>query len=417
MLKSRPKAWRPLRVLFLTSVVLLAACGDKEPQQQAGGGMKVPVSAITVSTAPTALYQDLPGRVEAIKEAQIRARVTGILEDINFQQGTDVTEGQHLFSIDPDTYQALRDQAAAQLMNAQAEAKSAAALAQRYQVLIKENAVSRQEYDDAMARNSQAQAAIAAARANLKTAEINLGYTKVTSPINGRIGKAIVTEGALVNANEGTHLATVQQLDRVYVDIRRPASELMSLRNAMASGELTQDAEGAKVKALFDDNTEYGESGELLFSGVSVDPSTGQINLRAEFANPDNLLLPGMFVRVRLQNGVDEKAILVPTQAIQYSNAGATSVYVIKEGAAAPVPVKVGTTYGDHILVNSGLNAGDELIVAGFQKIGPGVPVQPTPWKSGPTSTSNAEESAEAAPAKNDGAEQAQGQDAAKASE
>ncbi|NHC62460.1 efflux RND transporter periplasmic adaptor subunit [Paenalcaligenes suwonensis] len=417
MLKSRPKAWRPLRVLFLTSVVLLAACGDKDPQQQAGGGMKVPVSVVTVSTAPTALYQDLPGRVEAIKEAQIRARVTGILEEINFKQGTDVTEGQHLFSIDPDTYQALRDQAAAQLQNAQADAKAAASLAQRYQILIKENAVSRQDYDNAMARNAQAQAAIAAAQANLKTAEINLGYTKVTSPINGRIGKAIVTEGALVNAAEGTQLATVQQLDRVYVDIRRPASELMSLRNAMAAGELTQDAEGAKVTALFDDNSQYDQTGELLFSGVSVDPSTGQINLRAEFANPDNILLPGMFVRVRLQNGVDEKAILVPTQAIQYSNGGATSVFVVKEGVVAAVPVKVGTTYGDKILVNTGLTAGDELIVAGFQKIGPGVPVQPTPWKSGPTSTENAEESAEAAPAQDSDAEQAQGQDAAKASE
>ncbi|MCQ9616266.1 efflux RND transporter periplasmic adaptor subunit [Paenalcaligenes niemegkensis] len=377
---SRPKAWHPLRVVLLSSVVLLVACSDKPDEQQAQAP-GFPVSVVTVQSQPTTLFAELPGRVEAIKEAQIRARVTGIVDEINFQQGSDVKEGELLFSIDPDTYEAQRDQLAAQVENAIADSKVSASLSERYTRLIKENAVSRQEYENAMARNAQAQAAITAARANLKAAEINLSYTKVVSPISGRIGRSEITEGALVSSTEGTHLATVQQLDRVYVDVTRPASELHSLRKAVAEGKIKQDADGAKVRALLDDGTTYDEIGSLLFSGVAVDPGTGQVSLRAEFPNPDHLLLPGMFVRVRIDQGVDENALLVPTQAIQYSSSGATSVMVVNEGVVAAVPVQVGANYGDRIIVTQGLESGAQVIVEGFQKIGPGSPVEPKPWK------------------------------------
>src|SRR5690606_27893178 len=258
----------------------------------------------------------------------------------------------------------------------------AASLADRYTRLIKENAVSRQEYENAMARNAQAEAAIAAARANLKAAEINLGYTKVESPISGRIGRSEITEGALVSATEGTHLATVQQLDRVYIDITRPASELHSLRKAVAEGRIKQDENGAQVQARLDDGSVYGETGSLLFSGVAVDPGTGQISLRAEFPNPDHLLLPGMFVRVSINQGVDENALLIPEQAVQYSSSGAASVMVVnEEGVVAAVPVRVGANYGERIMITEGLKQGDQVVVEGFQKIGPGATVKPMPWQ------------------------------------
>ena len=345
-------------------------------------GPELSVSVVTVQSEPTVVFAELPGRVEAIKEAQIRARVTGIVDAINFEQGSDVEEGELLFSIDPDTYQAQRDQFAAQLQNAIADAKVSASLANRYTRVIEENAVSRQEYENAMARNAQAEAAIAAARANLKAADINLSYTKVTSPIDGRIGRSEITEGALVNATEGTHLATVQQLDRVYVDVTRPASELHSLRKAVAEGRIKQDENGAKVVARLDDGSIYDEAGRLLFSGVAVDPGTGQISLRAEFPNPDHLLLPGMFVRVRIDQGVDENALLVPAQAVQYASSGATSVMTVTDGVVAAVPVRVGGTYGDRVMIYEGLEPGAQIIVEGFQKIGPGATVQPIPWKS-----------------------------------
>lgn len=385
MLTSRPKLWLPLRVTLLSSVLLLVACGDDSAPQQ-GQMPSFPVSVVTVQSEPTTLYAELPGRVEAIKEAQIRARVTGIVDAINFEQGSDVEEGELLFSIDPDTYQAQRDQFAAQLQNAIADAKVAASLADRYTRLIKENAVSRQEYENAMARNAQAEAAIAAARANLKAAEINLGYTKVESPISGRIGRSEITEGALVSATEGTHLATVQQLDRVYIDITRPASELHSLRKAVAEGRIKQDENGAQVQARLDDGSVYGETGSLLFSGVAVDPGTGQISLRAEFPNPDHLLLPGMFVRVSINQGVDENALLIPGQAVQYSSSGAASVMVVnEEGVVSAVPVRVGANYGERIMIVEGLKQGDQVVVEGFQKIGPGATVKPMPWQGNST--------------------------------
>lgn len=369
---------RQVRFVLLCSLFALAACGEKP--QQAMGEMKVPVSVITVEPAATEIYVELPGRVEAIKDAQIRARVNGIVNEINFEQGGDVKEGQLLFTIDPAPYVAARDQAAAQLKNAEADVRTARLLAQRYSKLIKANAVSRQEYDNAVAQAGQADAAVAAAKANLKAADINLGYTKVVSPIDGRIGKSLVTEGALVSASAATQMATVQQLDRVYVDITRSTTQLAQLRRAMDEGILKQAGDPA-AQVLLEDGSAYKHQGKLLFSGVSVDPTTGQVNLRAEFDNPEQILLPGMYVRVRLQQGVDEKALLVPEQAIQRTSDGLSSLMVVKEGKVQPVAVSVGSQVKGKSIIYKGLNPGDVVVVEGFQKIRPGAAVQPIPWK------------------------------------
>lgn len=368
------------RLAVLFSVLILVACGD--PPAQGPGGMKVPVSVVTVEPKSATVTVDLPGRVSALQDAQVRARVTGIVTAINFEQGSDVKEGQHLFTIDPAPYRAVRDQAAAQLQRAQADARSARLLANRYARLVKDRAVSQQEYDNAMAAAAQADAAVAAAKAALQSADIDLGYTKVVSPIAGRIGKAYVTEGALVSAAEATLLADVQSFEDVYVDITRSTAQLAQLRKAIASGVLTQSPDGsAQVKVLLEDGAEYDQAGKLLFSGVSVDPSTGQVSLRAEVPNPDQILLPGMYVRVRLNQGVDENALLVPQQAVQRDTNGDSSLVVVQEGAAKTVPVTVGPSVGGSYLITKGVSAGDVVVVEGFQKIRPGAPVAPQPWK------------------------------------
>lgn len=367
-------------MVAVVCTAMLAACG-KKPQQNMGD-MKVPVSVITVQPMRTDVYAQLPGRVEAIKDAQIRARVSGIVTDINFKQGSEVKDGQLLFTIDPAPYRAVRDQAAAQLKRAQADAQSARLLAQRYAKLIDARAVSRQDYDNAMSASAQAQAAVAAAKATLQSAEIDLGYTKVVSPISGRIGKSLVTEGALVSASSATQLATVQQIDRVYVDLTRSTTELAQLRKALASGVLEQTPGGAaKVQVLLEDGSRYSEEGQLLFSGITVDPTTGQVNLRAEFANKNEILLPGMYVRVQLQQGIDEKALLVPQQAVQRTADGRSSLMLVKDGKATPSPVTVGAEIDGKYIITSGLAAGDVVVVEGFQKIRPGAAVQGMPWK------------------------------------
>ncbi len=404
-----------VRVVALSSLLFLAACGEK-PQQAAMGDMKVPVSVVTVQATPAEVTVELPGRVEAIKDAQIRARVTGIVNEINFKQGSDVKAGQLLFTIDPAPYRAVRAQAAAQLQRAEADAKSARLLAQRYAKLIKSNAVSRQEYDNAMAAAGQADAAIAAAKAALQTADIDLGYTKVVSPIAGRIGKSLVTEGALVSASAATQMATVQQLDRVYVDLTRSTTELAQLRRALASGELERSSEeAAKAQAILEDGSIYDKPGELLFSGVTVDPTTGQVNLRAEFPNPDQILLPGMYVRVQLEQGVDEKALLVPQQALQRTADGRSSLMLVKEGKVQVVPVSVGPGINGEWMITKGLSSGDVVVVEGFQKIRPGASVQGIPWKQAAAEQgagSSAAQGGSPAPGPNAGSGNKQAEDA-----
>src|SRR5690606_37187171 len=317
------------------------------------------------------------------EDAEIRARVTGIVQSIDFEQGSTVKAGQLLFTIDPAPYQAARDQAAAQLKNAQASAHTARLLAQRYTALIKQHAVSQQDYDNAVAQARQAEAAVAAAQAALEAAQINLDYTRVTSPIDGRIGKALVTVGALVSATSATSLATVHRLDQVYVDITQPVAQIATLRRQMADGIVKPDANGdAKAEVLLEDGDTYRHSGKLLFSGVAVDPGTGQVNLRALFPNPEQILLPGLYVRVRLVQGVDQQALVIPEQAIQRTADGNSTVVLIKDGKAVFTPVQVGPRTEKGYIIYQGIQAGDQLMVEGFQKVRPGAPVQPMPWKA-----------------------------------
>ncbi|MFA5520352.1 MAG: efflux RND transporter periplasmic adaptor subunit [Castellaniella sp.] len=378
---SHSMGW-PRLVAAFSVVLLLAACKDS-PQSQQPQGMQIPVSVIEVQPQRAEIEVELPGRVEAIKDAEIRARVTGIVEEINFRQGSDVQQGQLLFTIDPAPYEAARDQAAAQLQRAQADVQAATLLANRYSRLIKSNAISRQELDNANAQAAQGRAAVAAAEAALKSAEIDLGYTRVTSPIAGRIGKSLITEGALVSAGAATLMAAVQQIDRVYVDLTRSTAQLAELRRAMESGALRRSSEGnAQATVVLEDGSLYAHRGELLFSGVSVDPSTGQVSLRAVFPNDEQILLPGMYVRVRLQQGVDENALLVPEHAVQRSADGLSTLMLVKDGAISPMAVTLGSRVGTQIMVVAGLQAGDVVVVEGFQKIRPGAPVQPMPWKA-----------------------------------
>ncbi|MFT0531853.1 efflux RND transporter periplasmic adaptor subunit [Castellaniella hirudinis] len=372
---------RALRPLALALLLTLAACGE-QPQQQSMQGMKIPVSVIQVQPQPAIVNTDLPGRVQAIEDAEIRARVTGIVQGIEFEQGGTVKKDQLLFTIDPAPYQAARDQAAAQLQNAQAAAQTARLLAQRYNKLIGQHAISQQDYDNARAQSRQADAAVVAAQAALEAAEINLGYTRVTSPIDGQIGKSLVTVGALVSATQATQLATVHRLDQVYVDITQPVSQISALRRQIADGIVTPDAQGnTQAKVLLEDGGTYRHDGTLLFSGVAVDPGTGQVNLRALFPNPEQILLPGLYVQVRLIQGTDPKALVVPEQAIQRTSDGNSTLVLVKDGKAAFTPVKVGPRVGQGYIIYEGIQAGDQLVVAGFQKIRPGAPVQPMPWQ------------------------------------
>ncbi|OZI71123.1 efflux RND transporter periplasmic adaptor subunit [Bordetella genomosp. 12] len=371
----------PQRVSGLGIVValgwMLAGCGEKPQQSQS-----LPqVAVVTVQPQKASIVSDLPGRVDAVRDAQIRARVTGIVQKILFEQGGDVKENQVLFKIDPASYQASYDQATAQLKQAQADLYSAKLLADRYAPLVKANAVSKQEYDNAVASFRQADAAVAAARAAQTSAKINLGYTDVTSPITGRIGKPLVTEGALVESTSATQMAVVQQLDPVYVDFTQSTSELARLREAFASGQLQKlGPDAARVSIILENGSVYKSPGKLLFTGITVDPSTGNVNLRAEVANPDQVLLPGMYVRVRLDEGVDDKALLVPQQALQRTADGLQSLMVVKDGKVQQVAVSTSSSLNNQWIISSGLSAGDVVVVEGFQKIRPGAPVQTSPW-------------------------------------
>lgn len=380
MVFHNPTAVGVLRLLALASVLALAACGQK-PQQNPGG-MKVPVSVVQIQPQPTVVNTELPGRVQAIEDAEVRARVNGIVQSINFDQGSEVEKGQLLFTIDPAPYRAARDQAAAQLKNAQAADYTAQLQAKRFAALVKQHAVAQQDYDNAVAQARQTAASAAAAKAALEAATINLDYTRVVSPIGGRIGKSLVTVGALVSATSATALATVQRLDEVYVDITQPVAQLSTLRRQLAEGILKPDAQGnTQAEVLLDDGETYRHTGKLLFSGVSVDPGTGQVNLRALFPNPEQILLPGLYVRVRLIQGVDQKALVVPEQAIQRTADGHSTIVKVTDGKAVFTPVELGPRAGQGYIVYQGLRAGDQVVVEGFQKIRPGAPVQPMPWK------------------------------------
>ncbi len=364
--------------------VLLAACGQSKQggPQAAGPQGPVEVGVATLQAQTVTLTTELSGRTSPYMVAEVRPQIGGIVQKRLFTEGGTVKAGQTLYQINPETYQAAYDSARASLARAEANATSARLKAERYKELIAINGVSRQEYDDADAANKQAQADVAAARAAVDSARINLSYTRIASPISGRIGKSSVTQGALLITNQANALATVQQLDPIYVDVTQSSAELLRLKRALGNGSL-QNSGSAKVRLILEDGSEYEQSGTLQFADVTVDPSTGAQTLRAIFPNPKNELLPGMFVRARLAEGVKQNAILVPQQGVSRTPTGeATAMVVGPDGKVQPRPIKATRTVGDKWLVSEGLKAGEQVIVEGLQKIKPGAPVKPVPAKN-----------------------------------
>ncbi len=372
--------------LFLLAA-LLSACGQSGTAQPAGGGatggMPPPeVGVVTVTPGDVGLVTELPGRLEPSRVAQVRARAAGIVQRRLFSEGSDVRAGQPLFSIDSAPYAAQVASAQATLARAQASLGQATALAERYKPLVEANAISKQEYANAVAAQKQAEAEVAAGRATVQTAQINLGYASVTAPISGRIGRALVTEGALVGQGEATPLAVIQQVNPMYVNFTQSANEVMNLRRAMEQGRLQRAAgrDGAMIRVVLEDGTEYPQPGRLLFSDLTVDATSGQVMLRAEVPNPNGVLLPGLYVRVRLEQAKAGNAVLLPQQAVTRSGEGDTVMVVDKDGKVAPRKISVGNQQNGQWVVTDGLKAGEQVVVDGFQKMRPNAPVKPVPW-------------------------------------
>jgi membrane fusion protein (multidrug efflux system) len=377
-----PSKFRSL-ILALAIVPALAGCDDGSPQAAAGAEMPpTAVSVVEVAPADIPILNELPGRIAPTRIAEVRPRVSGIVVERVFEQGSTVKQGDVLYRIDPEPFRVEVEAARATLERAEAARVQARQEADRQRALRQRNVSSGQQYDNAVAALAQADADVAAAKANLAAAELNLRYSEVTAPISGRIGRAQITEGALIDSTDV--LATIQQLDPVYADFTQSANDLLRLKRAAEAGLLTSPNPGeAVVQLLLDDGTPYSHQGRLLFSEAAVDATTGQVTLRGEFPNPDGDLLPGMYVRVRIEQGVQANAIAVPQQAVQRGPDGRAQVYVVNDQGAAEIrPVVTGRTVDNLWVIESGLQAGDTIIVEGFQKIGPGAPVTPVPWES-----------------------------------
>jgi len=360
---------------------LLSACGGKTAPGTGSPPPPPEVGVITIAPSRLALTTELPGRLEASRVAEVRARVPGIVLKRVFEEGSKVKAGQVLFRIDPAPLQATFSSSQAMLARAQANLAQATLKVQRYKPLVEANAISKQEYDDALTMQKQATAELALGRANLHSARLNLGYATVTAPISGRIGRAQVTEGALVGQSEATPLATVQQVDPIYVNLTQSSTEVLRLRRAMAEGKLqSAGLDAAKVVMVTEDGQQYPQSGKLLFTDLTVDQSSGAVTLRAEFPNPGRMLLPGMYVRARLEQAVNEAAITVPQQAVQRTTDGASVMVVGADNKVAARPVTANTTQGNVLIVTAGLAAGDRVIVEGLQKVKPGAVVKTVPW-------------------------------------
>jgi len=370
------------------TVALLASCGPKGAAPGPAAATPVEVGVVAVAPTTVDLVTELPGRTEASRVAQVRARAAGILQRRLFREGSDVKAGQTLFLIDPAPYQAALASAQATLLRAEASLIQAKAQAERNKPLLDANAISQQDYVNSVAAQQQAEADIAFGKAAVQTAQINLGHASVSSPIAGRIGRALVTEGALVGQGEATQLALVQQIDPLYVNFTQPAAEVFRLRAAIEAGRLQSagSPQSAEVRVLLEDGSLYPLPGRLLFSDLSVDPSSGQITLRAELPNPRGVLLPGLFVRVQMQQAEAAGAILLPQQAVARTPQGDSVRVVAPDGTLGTRPVKIGGSQGGRWVVLSGLQAGEQVMVDGFQKLRGSTTVKPVPWRA-PDST------------------------------
>lgn len=371
--------------LAALAATVLAGCGAGDPAPTAGTAPPPPpVGVITVAARPVALQTELPGRIEPLRTAQVRARVNGVVLRRLFTEGSEVRAGQPLFSIDPAPYAAALAGAEAQLARARAALAQTTATAERYKPLADARAISQQQYADAAAAQRAAEADVAAGSAAVQSARINLGYAQVTAPIGGRIGRALASEGQLVSAAEATPLALIQQVSTVYVNFTQSSAEVLRLRKALAANQLRRAGQGeaVAVRVVLEDGAELPKSGRLLFSDLSVDATSGQVMLRAEVPNPDGLLLPGQYVRVRLAQAELPAGILLPQQAVTRSNSGDTVLVVGDGNKPAPRTVRIGpAAQAGQWIVTDGLKPGDRVIVDGFQKMFvPGAPVTPLPW-------------------------------------
>ncbi|MBF8723459.1 efflux RND transporter periplasmic adaptor subunit [Pseudomonas guariconensis] len=379
---SLPFRLRPLALLALLTLSL-AGCNDAADQDEQAPTPQVRVE--TVQVQPLAISTELSGRILAPRTAQVRARVAGVVLKRVYREGSDVKQGDVLFLIDPAPFKADHDSARATLAKAEANLYQARLQEQRYRELVDDKAVSRQEYDNARAAYLQASAEVAEAKAALERARLNLGYATVTAPISGRIGRALVTEGALVGQNETTALAIIQQLDPIHADVTQSTRDLNALRRAMRAGELQQVGQDqARATLIQDDGSAYPLPGKLLFSDISVDPSTNQITLRSEFPNPDLDLLPGSYVRVRLEQAVQPKGISVPQRAILRDSAGVPKVLVVDpQQRISERQVVLGSAQGDRWIVSDGLAPGERVVIEGLQHVKTGDQVQVAPSQDG----------------------------------
>ncbi len=361
----------------LSLTLLLTACGGGAPPPAAGAAPEAGV--ITLQPRPVNLTTELPGRTSAYRIAEVRPQVEGIVLKRLFTEGSEVRPGQSLYEIDASTYRANLLRAEASLASAEAQLNAAKLLAERYGPLHDRGVVSKQDYDNAVAASKSAEAAVAAAKAAIETARIDLGYTQVRSPISGRIGRSLVTEGALVTRNQDQPLATIAQLDPIYVDVTQSSAELLRLQRDLAEGRLQRDAaQNARVTLTLEDGSPYPHAGSLQFSEVTVEASTGSVLLRAQFPNPDRLLLPGMFVRAQLSRGSANEALLVPQAAVQRNARGQPTVLVVDaENKLSERVIELGPTVGNEWLVTGGLTAGERIVVDGLQKVRAGITVTP----------------------------------------
>lgn len=358
----------------LVVAMALAGCGPSgEPE--AAAEVARPVDVVAVVTEPLVLTSELPGRIEPMRVAEVRARVAGIVLQKKFEEGADVKAGDLLFQIDPAPLKAAVSRAEGELSRAQASLYEAQARVKRYEPLVKIEAVSQQDFDTATADMRSSQAAVRSAQADLETARLNLGYASVKAPISGRIGRALVTEGALVGQGEVTLMARIQQLDPIYADFTQPVADALRLREALKGGNLSSgESQALSIRV---DGTNYQRQGELLFTDVSVDRGTGQVSLRGKFANADGVLLPGMYVRVTAPQGSDDKAILVPQRAVQRATDGSAHVLVIgADNRVETRPVQTGAMQGARWQISQGLASGDKVIVGGLTGLQPGAKVE-----------------------------------------
>jgi membrane fusion protein (multidrug efflux system) len=364
------------------AAVAAAGCARRPAPRPQG---PVDVTTVTVHAERILLTTELPGRTAAYLVAEIRPQVNGIIQKRAFEEGRDVKAGSLLYQIDPAPYRAAYDQAKAALAVAEANLPATRSRAERLSGLVEIHAVGQQDYDDAQAALLRAEASVASARAAVESARINLSYTPLKAPISGRIGRSAVTVGAMVTAYQPAALAVIQQLDPIYVDVTQASADLLRLRRGLESGQLKASSSVRKVKLLLEDGTPYPHEGTLQFRDVTVDATTGSVVLRMVFPNPDYTLLPGMFVRATVEEGVNEKAILAPQQGVSRDAKGnATALVVGKDGTVEERPLELDRTLGDRWLVTQGLADGDQVIVEGLQKIRPGVPVKPVPFGARP---------------------------------